>query len=681
MFKMAVGSTLLATAVQGWALSLGAVQGQVIIGRPLDILVQSSIDAAEAASGVCLEATVMYGDARVPAQAVTATVQRTGADGSGAVRVRVTEPVTEPIVTVVLKAGCPTTFKRSYALLADVESVPATRQPLVVPAAQAAPVQAPLQVAPVAPARPEPTRVPAPTAARAAPPAPPPAKPSAPPPAPVSAAPETPVRLTPTASRPPGVTRLRTKLRPPTVAQPLPADATSKVASSPLVSPASTDNPAGPRLKLDPLDLTPTAAPAAPVAANSPSDPALPAGGTAPEAAAADPAAAPANAPAPGVGQELQALRAEQERLRLAVETMNAQLTQAESGRYQNPVVYGLGAAVLGLLGTLAAVLWRRRRLPLDKGPASVSNPWWETGLPPVSALEDASAPAAPGAAGSSPAWHQTNDVSGLEVREAGESMFREVPVTPLDASALLDLWQQVDFFESMGQSADAMAALRAFVSDHPRACEAPYLRWLALARHSQQAEEQAVAQAFYEHHFQRLVPASADAAPLDEDTAFLAGLVRVWPGPEAQRWLVSGLASQPGDPAAPLKVRSLAAFDDLLALLGTWDLLAAWPEEPALNAVVPVVTAAVAAPLAPVTPPQDADEPVASDSLPMDFAEWNTVSEVLSGVQPAAAPVAEPPPAAKAEDPLDFDFFQWEAAPAPEPAPDSPKQPAKGQG
>ncbi len=83
MLKLAVGSALLVTVTQGWAVSLGAIQGNVIIGRPLEVMVQSSIDASEAAAGLCLEAEVIYGDNRVSASAVTAAIHRIGAEGTG----------------------------------------------------------------------------------------------------------------------------------------------------------------------------------------------------------------------------------------------------------------------------------------------------------------------------------------------------------------------------------------------------------------------------------------------------------------------------------------------------------------------------------------------------------------------------------------------------------------------
>ncbi|NIC42757.1 hypothetical protein [Aquabacterium sp. A08] len=639
MFKLAVGGTWLVTAVQGWALSLGAVQGQVIIGRPLDILVQSSVDASEAASGLCLEATVLYGDARVPSQAVSATVHRVGGEGVGALRVRASEPVTEPIVTVVLRAGCPQTFRRSYALLADVEVAPATAAAVASPVA-AAPVRRPPEPpatsgavldTPRAPASP-PVAPRAPAPARAAPAAMPSPAPAT---APVARAePETPVRLSAPAARPAGVVRLKTKQRPPVPVAQAVADG-APAAPSPLQSALPPDT-AGPRLKLDPLDLSPSGAPVAPVGETAPAP------GEAPSAAASADVAPSAEPNAPdvaAVAQELDTLRVEQERLRLALETMNAQLAQAEANRLQHPVVYALGAAVLALLGGLAW-LWRRQR-SRSASEAAPAMPWWETGLPtgteaapgghpqPAEALPTVSTvAAAPAAAPASGGWPPAGEVDGLEVTEAGESLFREVPVATLDEESLQDLWQQVDFFTSMGRHPEAMDRLKAYATEHPRASEAPYLRWLTLAEAVGTAEDRAVAQAFYEHHFQRLAPVAAlrGGAGLEDDGGYCAQLVRHWPAPEAREWLLAGLVSQPGDPASPLQHRSLQAFDDLLCLLGTLALRDGTPFE--------------------------APSPAAASAGP---------------------------------EPLDFDFFTWESAPEPlkhkpnGPAPE-PSGPATGQ-
>lgn len=654
--KSVAGAVLLLTMGHAWSLSLGGVQGGVIIGRPLDILVQSSIEASDVAAGLCVEAEVTYGDTRLPAGSVTATVHRVGADGAGALRVRTTEPVTEPIVTLVLKAGCAPTFRRSYSLLADMEPAPTPS-----PMAPVAVVPAPVRVAPL-PSAATPARAAAPvrSIAGATAPArdvPPAAAPAAPPAAPAD---ETPIRLAAPVSRPAGVTWMKSKVRPVAVEAARPqADAGSV---SQAAAPAAPAAPSGPRLQLDPVDLAPTATPVAQTAAP----------GTAPSAdaaadtstAAADPLVPPAESAATAaasVAQELEALRAEQARLRLAMETMNAQLAQAEATRYQNPLVYGLGAAVLALLGGLA-VLWRRRGLKPSEH--DVANPWWQTSIVPDTAGDDR-----PVASALQPVWPQTDDVEGLEVREAGESVFREVPISPLDVDALMDLWQRVDFFESIGQHREAMDALRAFVIDRPRASEAPYLRWITIAAATGQSADAVAAQTMYENHYQRLVPDASDAG-LEADAKALAALVAVWPQAGAREQLQAALAAQPGQTGIGLAVHTAQAYDDVLTLLGTLDLRepdAGADGLPVLPALGAVAAAGAATGVQPPVAEAAAAQPVAPD-LDLSFPSWDE--------RPAAAEPAAPP--AQAEDtrgqPLDFDFFDWDTQPKTGAEPDSPK-------
>ncbi len=642
MLKLAVGSALLVTVTQGWALSLGATQGSVIIGRPLDVLVQSSIDASEAAAGLCLEAEVIYGENRVPASAVTTAIHRIGADGSGALRVRVSEPVSEPFVTLVLKAGCQQTFRRSYTLLADLD-MPA---PSVAPSRSASnpaavPQSVPRPVAPAAPAAPV-------SAAPAMPAAAPVRPPSGVSSGVVAAAPlsapaplsETPIRLAAPAPRPTGVTSLRTKARP---AAALPrAEDVAATPGNRVAAPAPTAEAEGARLKLDPVDVSPTPGPASPNAPDAVPqvDAAAASATTGTDSTSADAAAAP------DVARELEQLRAEQEKLRVAMETMNAQLAQAEASRYQNPVVYGLGAAVIALLGGLW-VLWRRRSVATAAQEAAAgANPWWETHLPEEPQAKEPSSDVPPAA----PApWTANDEVSGLEVSDARESMFREVPISPLNPEALLDVWQRVDFFESLGQHRDGMEALKEFVTESPRASEAPYLRWLALAKAHGEAEDRSVAQAFYEHHFQRLAPSAAADDSLMADAQAIQHLVAEWPEPTARRWLEQALASQPGDQTATLKVRSTEVFDEVLTLLGTLDVLDALPAVPEL----PVVSAPAGAVAATA---------VVAPDLTLDFPAWSTAEEVVPKTESTAGPKAgERPQGEEDRPPLDFDFFKWE--------------------
>jgi len=312
--------------------------------------------------------------------------------------------------------------------------------------------------------------------------------------------------------------------------------------------------------------------------------------------------------------QELLELRAEQERLRLALQSTQAQLLQAQTVAQAGvPTVwlYGLGALLLLLLGGVGYA-YRSGRLLLARSAAATQTPWWASTLPGDSAAQSKAdiapaqsvaatavesradaAPAAPvalppnaasepsAAAALSSAWLDADGVTGLEVAEGRASMFGEVAISALDRAALIETWQQVEFFESIAQRTQAMEVLKVFVIAHARSSEAPYLRWLALAARAGDAAALAEATRFYENHFQRIAPrieVIESGLGLEHDTALLQTLQAQWPQPTAAAVIERALASQPDDPGSDLTIRTLAAFDDLLTLTGVLEVLQSAP-------------------------------------------------------------------------------------------------------
>ncbi|MFN3957260.1 MAG: hypothetical protein ACK4Q6_07045 [Tepidimonas ignava] len=590
-------AALLPLAAGVAAQSLGGVGGAVIIGRPLDIVVQSSLSADDAAA-LCAQATVRYGDTALPASEVTLTVVRDDPRGSG-LRVRARAPVNEPFVGVDVRVGCQGALARSYTLLADLEPL--------------RPAAAPAVAAPAVP-----SGAPAPTpAVRAA---------SAVRPGADSAAaptePETPVRLPPPAARPPGITRLASKTPPVSAAAPRPQAAGGvRAAAEP---PAA---PSGPRLKLDPVEVAPQPAvgPATPGASAEGGVPAT-------SGAAAPPAAEPTAVP-PAVQQELERLRQEQQRLLAAVEGLNRELAAAREERW--PV--WLWPAVAGAVGLLLGALgWAWRR-----GTTLAAVPWWAAPATPAAASPPAAAAPTPSVVNSpAPAPVPAEPVADESVVLGGDggSVFGDTdatslpsvadgtvqrvaagpiggghatpeaapPAAALDFAALHELWERVTFFEDLGQAADAVAALRSFVLAHPGASEAPYLRWWHVAKLN--GLDARLAQVTYEQHYHRLLAPDDGRATLLDDGALLQALQAHWPGAEARHLIETALASQPGDAGSPLQVRTVAAFDDLITLHGMLDLL----------------------PLLPLT---EGTAPAADDDHVIDFD--------FSGWQPPGAPAA----------------------------------------
>ena len=657
MLKLAVGSALLWVVTQSLAATLGPAQGDVIIGRSFDVLVQSRLEPNQSLADLCLQVQLQYGESGVAASTISTAVQSVGPDGVALLRVRSTEPINEPIVTLALQVGCQTVFRRSYTLLADWSPAQppavAATLPAATPATGVAVVAVPVPV--VAPNG-------AAVAGRAAATAPA-AQPQA----------QTPIRLSAPAARPANLERLRSKAPPRVV--PVPA-AAAPATTPPATTLAPVPVAGGARLQLDPIAL-PGQAP--PVAATAAPEQVGAAATAAPEGPLAD-VGAVANALA-AKEQELLGLRAEQEQLRLALQSTQAQLLQVQTAAQAGvPAMwlYGLGSLLLLLLGGVLYA-YRSGRLLLARPAAATQTPWWASTLPGDAATQSKAdlapvqsvtpngletradaAPAAPvamppdaafepsAAAARSSAWLDADGVMGLEVAEGQASMFGEVAISVLDLGALIEVWQQVEFFESIAQRTQAMEVLKLYVTGHARASEAPYLRWLALAAQAGDATALGEATRFYEHHFQRIAPRTEvidSGLGLEHDTALLQTLQAQWPQPTAAVVIERALASQPGDPSSELTVRTLAAFDDLLTLSGVLEAL--------LHAPLPMLDLG----FAPAPAASSGSAPTLPGSIPLQT--WPSADSV------SVAAVEAPKP-----DPLSIDFdlgsLDWEPGPRP---------------
>lgn len=101
------------------AQSLGSPAAEIWMGRPLEMTVPARFAAGDA-GGECVHADVFYGDTRVPADRVRATV--VGADAQKRVRIEASAAVNEPVITVSVRAGCRNTITRNYTLLPEMPS-------------------------------------------------------------------------------------------------------------------------------------------------------------------------------------------------------------------------------------------------------------------------------------------------------------------------------------------------------------------------------------------------------------------------------------------------------------------------------------------------------------------------------------------------------------------------------
>ena len=159
ILAIAACGSLLAGEVD--ALTLGRARGAALIGRPLEITVPVTLDAATGESP-CATAELYYGDTQVATPSVR---WEASSPTQGVVRVTSSSPLDEPMATLYLHIGCTQPSTRRYVLLAEPppedEPVPRTApvrtvgEQGLVAAAPAAPARAPVP-APASPVRRDP---------------------------------------------------------------------------------------------------------------------------------------------------------------------------------------------------------------------------------------------------------------------------------------------------------------------------------------------------------------------------------------------------------------------------------------------------------------------------------------------------------------------------------------------
>lgn len=472
-----LGCILLSTAVSGWAVTLGRHSGVALIGRPLDIRAQVLLASGEDPAALCLSADVLYGDSQVGGVRTQVIQSASGADVF--LRIQTSQPVNEPVVTVFVRAGCQAPFTRRYVLLADPESEPA-------PATASAPSPVP-GLLPLVPSPGSPTAgsgdgpmssvtvgegeraegSPGVSTARAAGATP------APRPAPRVTTPR------PTAAAAPSVVR-----------RPVPS------------APA----PAGPRLQLDPVDLSlpidrdpVLRLSMALLSEPATSEEARQAAGLLWKALNASPEELMRDAQKMAVLEaEAQGLRQEEARNQALIAELQAQLDEAGQ---RNWLLYGLGLLLLLSLLALAVVMRKRRTEARD---TARSKAWWneEVAQRPLTA-----APAAPAAAasdvdididlaaapdfqGSSTSLSPLSEPGSLdaEARAAGQKGGqRDFAPSALGVSRsmateeLFDVQQQADFFISLGEDDQAIQILRNHLAESQEPSPLAFLDLLSL--------------------------------------------------------------------------------------------------------------------------------------------------------------------------------------------------------
>jgi hypothetical protein len=507
-------------ASEAGALTLGRARGAVLIGRPLDVSIPVTLDAAET-EAPCASADVFYGDSKV--SSTPAVRWEASGGGQGVFRVTSSALVDEPMVMLHLRVGCAQQAStRRYVLLSEPP-------PDLEPAARASVVQPPVLAAP---------------AARAI------ARPAAPAP----------------------LARARSK-------------------------PAAEPRP-GPRLKLEPLDLSidrdPVLRLAFELGAQAASDPQRRQGFAAlwqalqkgPEQAMEE------SLRLQDVERELNSLREATRQNAAALNQIRAHVEQARGDRSLAwLLVIGLVAVLVALLGWIAWRWYRAHRIErvgrwfevhgesvqghLPTTPSAEPPPAPAPAPPapvpakaaPVPALARAPAAAAASAAGNAvrPAAAPVSTWGNSEEFQAS----RGASIRMVGVEELIDVHDKADFFLSIGETAQALALLEAHVHDQ---VETGALAWMDLLDlyHSlgKRAEYERLRTEFRQR-FTVQVPDfehfAQPSASLENYSRALSRIVALWPSRRVLDVIEESIFRKPGLPGA--EPFSLEAYRELVLL------------------------------------------------------------------------------------------------------------------
>lgn len=118
---------------------MGRASSHAILGEALALTVPVRLDAGEHADNACLAADVYFGDDKLASSGVAVKLVL-DAQGAPQVKVSTSVPVTEPVVTVYVVAGCQSRITRKFVALADPPGLQMPGvAPLVVEAGQPSP--------------------------------------------------------------------------------------------------------------------------------------------------------------------------------------------------------------------------------------------------------------------------------------------------------------------------------------------------------------------------------------------------------------------------------------------------------------------------------------------------------------------------------------------------------------
>jgi pilus assembly protein FimV len=491
-----------------WALSVGQIRANAVLGQPLSLAIPVSHPEGEDLSAECIATDVVAGDYKVPVQVVRTRLMPGRSAGESIVRITTSAVVEEPVLTVTVTVGCANKTSRTVTLFADPPAVNLPESTMAATPAPAASQQPPVDV--VAEAPPPPRVVQQPVV-----------EPSA-----------RPVQRR-VAKKPPRSSAPSLPSRASIVARPARAPASGSVASG-------SGKPVAPVVPAVPPLAVPAPAVAAAASAGRstlkleavpPQPGASEAAGTEKATAAAQAALAAAEAASAAqarlkvLEQELASLRQQAQQQAQQFATVQSQLanvrTVADPKLAWLVPLLGGAAVVFGL--TSSWLWWRGRKLQRQQAA------WWDAQSQPSAQARDSSSPRdfspsrtevvrrpgsedqfAPDSRQAAPISELVTDsvapsqgldsmMSPRTVQNvprsssafgAPSSQFGGVDNAALSVDEQIDVEQQADFFIALGHDDEAIDLLMANLRSTGGASPLPYLKLLEIHRRLGQREE-----------------------------------------------------------------------------------------------------------------------------------------------------------------------------------------------
>lgn len=571
----AFAAALLTFSVGSHALTLGRARGAAIVAQPLSVSIAVSGGTDEDVSDLCFEADVFYGESKVDGSRVSVASDAAVAGHTWSVRINSRLPVDEPVVTVYLRSTCAAKASRRYVFLADVapdnlSPVPAlpsvSLSSGVAPTAVSKPVNEPLgknnsmgtvdgaSAVPVTRAKRERSEK-----------------------TPVASVSNAPV------AKPSGSSKSRLKLAPLDLS--IERDPMLRTTPELLSTPTEDSQKRGEAIALwRALNLTP-------------------------EDVMRDAARLQ------GLEASVRELSAISKSNQRQMQELKGALESSERARYNNPVVWGLGAGVLLLLAggvwlirrqnqsNNAGTAWWRSEVGLQAQPEDVPavdlNSLKLDTLPPggeqfvsdgnipsvlrQAALDDVdidldlepvTAPKipvadvklvnSPSAAASMAPMSRT-----MGLRDFSPSMSGSL--RSMNTQEMLDIRQQAEFFMTLGQYEDAIALLEGHIADAAEANPLVYLDLLkilhTLSRKDAFDRYRAEFNAIFTGQVAEYKDFTRSGDGLETYPELCAHLCKLWPSREALNFMEDCLVRKPG--AAATMLFELEAFKELLMLHG----------------------------------------------------------------------------------------------------------------